>query len=53
MPLLRTFSDVYPEFQSQGGSPACFVTCVDGFLRFTSGVIPVGLMAASVAVKPF
>ena len=34
--LFWTSGDVFPEFQSQAGSLACFLTCV--ILRFTSGV---------------
>ena len=40
-----TSGDVYPGFQSQGGSLVCFLTCV--ILRFTSGAIPADCIEVS------
>ena len=41
--LLWTSGDVCPRFQSQGGSLACFLTCV--ILRFNSGMTPADCIA--------
>ena len=43
---------ICPGFQSQVASLACML-CRDGFLRFTSGVTPANLLAASMAAEPF
>ena len=51
IPLFWTFGDVYPGFQSQSGSPVCFLTFV--ILRFTSGVTPADCIEVSMAAKPF
>ena len=47
IPLFWTSGDVYPGFQSQGGSLACFLACV--ILKFTSGVIPADCIEVSMA----
>ena len=51
IPVLWTSGDVYPGFQSQGGSLACFLACV--ILRFTSGATPVDFFVASMAAQIF
>ena len=50
--LFWTSDDVCCSFQSQGGSPrlACYIACMNGILRFTSGVTPT---AASMAAELF
>ena len=40
-----------PQFQSQGGSLACFLTCV--ILRFTSAVTPADCIEVSMTAEPF
>ena len=54
-PLLWTSGDVYPGFQSQGGSPhlrASSPVC-NRFLRFTSGATPADHLVTSMAPQPF
>ena len=51
IPLLWTSGDVCPGFQSQGGSLACFLTCV--FLRCTSGATPADCIEVNMAAEPF
>ena len=51
IPLFWTSGDVSPGFQSQGGSFACFLTCV--ILRVTSGVTPADCLEVSMAAEPF
>ena len=50
-PLFWISGDVYPRFQSQGGSLACFLACV--ILKFTSGMTPADCIEVSMAAKPF
>ena len=42
---------VCPGFQGQGGSLACFLTCV--ILRFTSSATPADCIEVSIAAEPF
>ena len=51
IPLFWTSGDVCPGFQSQGGSPACFLTWV--ILRFTSGATPTDCIGISMVAEPF
>ena len=53
--LFWTSGDICPGFQSQGRSPhLCALSSVyNGFLRFTSGVTPADLSAASMVAEPF
>ena len=51
IPLFWTSGDVCPGFQSQGGSLACFLTCV--ILRFTSDATPADCIEVSMAAEPF
>ena len=47
IPLFRTFDDVCPGFQGQGGSPHLRASSYlwNRFLRFTSGARPADLLA--------
>ena len=49
--LIYTSGDICSGFQSQGGSLACFFTCV--ILRFTSNAIPADCIEISMAAEPF
>ena len=49
--MFWTSGDVWSQFQSQGGSLACFLTSVT--LRFISGATPAECMGISMAAKPF
>ena len=51
IPLFWISGDFCPGFQSQGGSLACFLTCV--ILRFTSGVTPADCIEGNMAAEPF
>ena len=51
--LFWTSDDVYLGFQSQGGSPCLRVSLPSCILRFTSGVTPADLLAASMAAELF
>ena len=54
IPLFWTSGDVCPWFQSQGDPLlACFIALCNGFLRFSYGVTPADLLAASMAAEPF
>ena len=48
IPLFWTSGDVWPGFQSQGGSLVCFLTCV-----ITFGATPADSIEVSMAAKPF
>ena len=51
IPLFWTSGYISPGFQNQGGSLACFLTCV--ILRFTSSVTPAGCKEVSMVAEPF
>ena len=51
IPLFWTIGDVCSGFQSQGGSLACFLTCV--IPTFTSGMTPADCIEVSKAARPF
>ena len=53
--LFWTSGDIYPGLQTHGGSPClCALSPThNGIPRFTSGVTPAHLLAASIATKPF
>ena len=45
VPLFQTSSDISPDFESQDRAPhlSALLAACDGYLRFTSGVIPTHL----------
>ena len=53
--LFWTFGDICSGFQSQGGSPHLHALspASNGFFRFTSGLAPAQLLAASMTAIPF
>ena len=55
IPLFWTSGNICPGFQSQGRSLRLHTSSPahNGFLRFTSGVTPADLLAASMAAKLF
>ena len=54
-PPFWTSGDIFPGFQIQGGLPSLYalLPVCNGFPKFISGTAPAGLLAASMAAKPF
>ena len=54
VPLFWTSGNVYPGFQSQGGSLACALRCL-GTIDYSDSSLasPAGLLTASILVEPF